>query len=888
VQAAFPNAPQGVAAALDAQRALLSEDWSTVGDLRVRMALHAGEAEPDQRGDYLTAPLNRLSRLVPTGHGGQILLTQAVQQLSRGTLPSESELRDLGEHRLRDLLEPERVFQLLHPDLPADFPPLTSLNIRPHNLPLQPTPFLGREQDIEQVIELLRRPEVRFLTMTGPGGTGKSRLALQVAVELLDDFPDGVFFVTLASITDPSLVLATIATTLGIREESGQPLGERLRDHLASKHLLLVLDNFEHLVDAAPAVGELLGVSARVKVLATSRMPLRLRAEREYAVLPLGLPRRKPPPTREQLSQYDAMRLFIERAQAVKADFAIDNESAPAVAEICWRLDGLPLAIELAAARVRMLPPLAILARLEHRLPMLTGGARDAPERQRTLRNTIAWSYDLLEPEEQQAFRQIAVFAGGMTLEAAEAVANPDGHLDIFSNLERLVEQSLLRQEAGSTDEPRFGMLGTIREFGLEQLDLAGEAEEARGRHAAFFLALVEEADAALHGPKQGSWIERLESEHDNIRSALGSALTHEPETALRLVAALFWFWFYRGHFTEGRDWTERALATGASQDPGLQARVLNNSAGFAWGRAEYATASARAEDALALARSVDDQFAEGWALMNLGVVAAARGDVKQAEAHYAEAEARFLSMGDRHGIAAAIFNQAIIAGLVGDTNRRQALLERSLAESRATGDRMGASWTLSTLGRHELERGHLARARALLEEALTTAREFRFGLIEARVLLLLAHLASEQGDDSQAATYLHDAEVKYRELGHGEYLAEGLNEIGYRALRQGNHERARRLMAEAVALAGEFGSPSAIAGFTRSLGDVLRAGGDFAGAAVQYRDALNLAQEVGDSTTITACLAGLAGLAADAGRNQEASRLFGMVELLRETVGIP
>jgi predicted ATPase/class 3 adenylate cyclase len=888
VQAAFPTAPEAVAGALDAQRSLLAEDWGALGPLRVRMALHAGEAEPDARGDYLSAPLNRLSRLLATAHGGQILLSQTVRQLSRDALPPGGQLQDLGEHRLRDLLEPEHIFQLQHPELPADFPPLSSLESRPNNLPLQPTPFLGREQEVEQVVALLLRPEVRFLTLTGPGGTGKSRLALQAAVELLDDFPDGVFFVTLASITDPGLVLATIATTLGIREETGRPMGERLRDYLATKHLLLVLDNFEHLVDAAPAVGELLGISARVKVLATSRMPLRLRAEREFAVLPLGLPRRKPPPTREQLSQYDAMRLFIERAQAVKADFVIDNESAPAVAEICWRLDGLPLAIELAAALVRMLPPLAMLARLEHRLPMLTGGARDAPERQRTLRNTIAWSYDLLEPEEQQAFRQLAVFAGGMTLEAAEAVANPDGHRDIFGNLERLVEQSLLRQETESTNEPRFGMLGTIREFGLEQLDLAGEAEEARARHAAFLLALVEEGNAALHGPKQGTWIERLESEHDNIRSALGWALAREPETALRLVASLFWFWFYRGHFTEGSGWTEQALAAGVSQNPGLHARVLNNSAGLAWGRAEYATASARAEDALALARSVDDRFAEGWALMNLGVVAAARGDVKRAGALYAEAEARFLSIGDRHGIAAAIFNQAIIAGLAGDANRRHVLLERSLAESRATGDRMGASWTLSTLGRHELEQGHLTRARALLEEALTTAREFRFGLIEARVLLLLAHLAGEQGDDNQAATYLHDAEVKYRELGQGEYLAEGLNEIGYRALRQGNHERARRLMAEAVTLAREFGGPSAIAGFTHSLGDVLRASGDFAGAAVQYRDALILAQEVGDCTTITACLAGLAGLAADAGRNQEASRLFGMVELLRETVGIP
>jgi len=331
----------------------------------VIMALHAGEAIPDARGNYLAAPLNRLSRLLSSSHGGQILVSQTVQQLTRGALPNGVAFRDLGEHRLRDLLDPERVFQLLHQDLPDQFPSLRTLESRPNNLPLQPTPFLGREQEIDQVVELVRRPDVRFLTLRGPGGTGKTRLALQAAAELLDDFSDGVFFVPLATLTDPDLVLAAIATTLGIREEGAQSVRERLYDHLATKQLLFVLDNFEHLVDAAPASGELLIAAPGLKVLVTSRMPLRLRAEREFAVPPLRPPRRKPPPTLEQLSQYEAVRLFIERAQAVKADFAVDNDSAPAVAEICWRLDGLPLAIELAAARVRMLPPQAMLTRLE-------------------------------------------------------------------------------------------------------------------------------------------------------------------------------------------------------------------------------------------------------------------------------------------------------------------------------------------------------------------------------------------------------------------------------------------------------------------------------------------------------------------------------------------
>jgi predicted ATPase/class 3 adenylate cyclase len=887
VQAAFPTAPDAAAAALAAQQSLLAEDWGAVGALRVRMALHAGEAEPDPRGDYLSAPLNRLSRLLATGHGGQILLSQTVQQLSRGALPVGAELRDLGEHRLRDLLEPEHVFQLLHPELPGDFPPLHSLDARLHNLPLQPTPFLGREREVAEIVALLLRPDVRLLTLTGPGGTGKTRIALQAAADLLDDFRDGVFFVPLAPLTDPELVLPTIATTLGLREEGGQPLDERLRDFLTAKQLLLVLDNFERLANAAPAVGALLGASPGLKVLATSRTPLRLRAEHEYPVPPLDLPPRKPPPTLEQLSQFEAVQLFIDRALAVKPDFRVDNENAPAVAEICWRLDGLPLAIELAAAHIRMLPPQAMLARLEHRLPFLTGGARDAPERQRTLRDTIAWSYDLLEPEEQGTFRDLAVFAGGMTLESAEAIANPDGQRDIFGSLERLVEQNLLRQQAGASHEPRFSMLQTIRDYGLEQLEASDQAEQARRRHAAFVLALAEEADAALHGPNQLAWLERLETEHDNIRSALGWALSHEPDTALGLVAALYEFWFCRGHLTEGHDWTERALATDASTSPAIRARALNWSSVFAQRGADYETASSRAEEALALARSVDDRSSEGWALINLGFITSVLGDPIRGAGLSAEAEARFLSIGDRHGAAVAVLDQASAAGAAGDIDRRQELLQRSLAQFRAIGDRMEATAPLLDLGYSELEQGHLDRARTLFEEALGMAREFRLGLTEGLALHGLTEVAGDQGDAHEAATYLQEAEVKYRELGHGPTLASGLNDAGYLALRQGNHAQARLLIEEALSLAREFGATSATASISHSLGDVLRASGDVAGASIQYREALVLAQDLHDMNLITVSLAGLAGLAVTTGHNQGAARLIGVVEALRESVGI-
>jgi class 3 adenylate cyclase len=352
VQAAFATAPQAVTAALSALRALIAEDWGALDPIRVRMALHAGEAEPDERGDYLAPALNRLSQLLTTGHGGQVLLSHAVQQLARDVLPEGCSLRDLGEHRLRDLLEPERVFQLLHPDLPGDFPPLRSLDARPHNLPRQPTPFLGREREVVEVVQMPRDDHVRLLTLTGTGGSGKTRLALQAAAEALDAFPDGVSVVPLASLTDPALIPSAVAQALGVPEQGGRPVVEVLCDHLVGKQFLLVLDNCEHLLaPMADLVAHLLAASSTLTMLATSRAPLRLRAEREWVVPPLALPRRPPPPpTAEQLSPYAAVRLFVERAQAVRPTFVVDNASAPAVAEICWRLDGLPLAIELAAA----------------------------------------------------------------------------------------------------------------------------------------------------------------------------------------------------------------------------------------------------------------------------------------------------------------------------------------------------------------------------------------------------------------------------------------------------------------------------------------------------------------------------------------------------------
>src|SRR5829696_6147397 len=515
VQAVFPTAPAAVAAALAAQRALITEDWGGDDPLLVRIALHSGEAAPDEHGDYLAAPLNRLSRLLSSGHGGQILLTQTVQQLARGALPAGAELRDLGEHRFRDRLEPERVFQLLHPDLPSEFPGIRTLEAHRHNLPLQLTPLVGREDEVASIQTLITQQGSRLVTLTGPGGTGKTRLALAVAADLSDEFPDGVWFVDLAPLTDPALVLPTLAHTLGLRESGSLSLQDALAAFLATKRSLVVLDNYEHLLAAAQVVSELLTSGPGTTVLVTSREPLRLRGEREVAVAPLAVPGVQHHLSRAGLAQNPAVALFVQQAQAAKADFVLTD----IVATICRHLDGLPLAIELAAARVKVLPPAALLSRLESRLPLLAGGPRDAPARQRTLRDTIAWSHDLLGEEEYILFRRLGVFAGGWMLPAAETVVNSERSLDVLGGITSLVDKSLARQVDEADGEPRLAMLETIREFAQEQLAASGEEPVTREQHAAWVLALVEQAAPAMYGASQRTWWERLDAERPNIRN---------------------------------------------------------------------------------------------------------------------------------------------------------------------------------------------------------------------------------------------------------------------------------------------------------------------------------------------------------------------------------
>jgi predicted ATPase/class 3 adenylate cyclase len=553
-QVAFPTAIDAVTAALVAQRALQAESWSLPEPLKVRMALHTGAVEPDANGDYRSPVLNRLGRLLGAGHGGQVLLSQATMELARDGLPDGASFRDLGEQRLKDLYRPERVFQLEGSGLHGDFADLLTLDTRPNNLPVQLTQFIGRQADVDAVRGLLERPEVRLVTITGPGGMGKTRLSLQVGADMLDSFRNGVFVVALDTLTDAALVPSAIAQAFGLRESADTPVTSILTTHLYGKHLLMVLDNLEQVIESATFIGELLLACPEIRILATSRVRLQLRGEREYPLAPLALPDNRVHATPVSLSQYESVRLFVERAQEVRPAFTVTNENAPAVAEICARLDGMPLAIELAAARVRMLRPEALLKRLAERLPMLTGGARDLPERQQTLRGAIAWSYELLGDEDQALFRRMSVFAGGATLEAIEAVAVDEGQgWEAFEGLERLVDQSLVRSTEVS-GEPRFLMYETIREFAEAELVAHREAPEAKRRHAAYFASF----DRLAHDFQTAdivAEIERIEPEQENIRSACAWAVGHDPVLAYRLVAGHGFTWYWRGVRREEVDW---------------------------------------------------------------------------------------------------------------------------------------------------------------------------------------------------------------------------------------------------------------------------------------------------------------------------------------------
>ena len=765
----FPSARQAVVAAVAAQRAIAAEPWAPDAVVRVRMGLHTGEAEL-AGGSLVGLDINRAARISAVANGGQVVASDATRVLVANALPDEVRLRDLGQHRLRDLGAAERLVQVEADDLPHEFPPLRSLDARPNNLPTQLTTFVGRERELAEAAELLRSS--RLLSLTGPGGTGKTRLSLQVAAATADLYPGGVWFVALDAVRDAAMVAPTIARTLGLADDAVRSTVDAIVEAVGDGAVLFVLDNFEQVVGAGPVIADLLRRCPNLSALVTTRVALRVSGEQEYPVP--GLP--APPDTRHlsevdrlnlprglrdhdlaTLTTYEAVRLFISRASSVKPGLAVTNDNAPAVAAISSTLHGMPLAIELAAARIKLLTPDQILSRLEHHLDTLTAGSRDLPERQQTLRGAIAWSYDLLDEGTRRLVDRLSVFRGGFQLETAEAVCGPAAEVggDVIDRIGELVDQSLVRADDGS-GEPRFSMLETIREFAAEMLDSRGETSAVQARLAASMTDLAERAAPQLSGSEQRLWLERLEREHDNLRAALDWTMTEPaPQTGAHLAFLLWRFWQQRGYLNEARARFEAMAALDWDLPPVDRARFAEAFGGIAYWQSDQATSTLWYDEALVAWREIGDRSEIANALFNrsyadlIEVMSGKYGDrtLTEGRAMLEEALTIYRDLGDTAGEGNILWGLGSYYYFTGDAATAEDWYRESLELHRTSGQRTMEAWSL-----HMLSMSNVAQRR--FDDARVDARHalrhfYEAGDVSGVTLVLddLAIVAVADGD---------------------------------------------------------------------------------------------------------------------------------------------
>jgi predicted ATPase/class 3 adenylate cyclase len=911
---AFPRATDAVCAAVDVQRILAAHAWPEGIDVLARMGIHTEKLLDVGEKGYIEADFHRAARIADTGHGGQVLLSETTAPLVKNELPEGVGLHDLGDHRLKDLRHPERIYQLIIPGLPVDFPSLKSLDALPNNLPIQPTSLIGRDADLASARNLLSQTEVRLLTLTGPGGIGKTRLGLQLAAELTDKFHDGIFFVPLAPIADPALVISTVAQVLGVLDRGSQPILETLGEFLRSKKMLLLLDNFEHVCAAASEVTQLLETCSHIKFLVTSREVLHVRGEYEFLVYPLAFPDISHRSTVDLITGNPAVELFSQRAQSVKSEFCITDENAKSVAEICARLDGLPLAIELAAARVKMFPPEALLKRLikadeRSSLHLLAHGPRDAPERHRTLRAAMDWSYELLDEDEQRLLQTLSVFAGGFTFPAAEAVCclseSDSGSrseealgMDVMEGLASLLDKSLLWQDERGKDESRFTMLGLIRDYAGEKLKESGREEEIRERHANFFLALAEDARPMLEGPEQEVWLERLEEEYNNLRSSLGWFLQQAEndteggakatESGLRMAGALWWFWDTHGYVSEGRRWLRKLIAL--SDAPTMER--VDALIGAAWltsRQSDMVEAIQLYEQGIDIAREIG--YKAGIA-KGLGRIVYAKeflgADDELVEELYSESLELWREVGDKRGIATALGPLAHRAASAYDFEQANKLFEESLALFREVHDKREIAGALWNLGEIATVVGCYDKAREMYGESQKIYEDLKDLHGVATQLRGLGRVERFQGSTAKARALYEESLASFRTMGDKGCASIALAGLGRAVLDQGDITAATSLIQECLSLSREISFKAVEAQALRLLGQCDLARGDHRSARKHFVESIHLEQELDHREGIADNLEGIASVAAAQSECEQAARLFSAAEALRITLGIP